>query len=70
MPPVDSEKQRAFAVEVVRRLREHAFEAYWAGGCVRDQLLGKRRRTSTWPRRRGPAEIREIFGTTAHRASG
>ncbi len=28
------------ALAVVRRLREHGHEALWAGGCVRDMLLG------------------------------
>ena len=28
------------ATDVVRRLRAAGFEALWAGGCVRDQLLG------------------------------
>ena len=37
---VEREKQRAFAVEVVERLRAAGFVALWAGGCVRDQLLG------------------------------
>lgn len=32
--------EREFAVDVVRRLREAGHEALWAGGCVRDQLLG------------------------------
>jgi poly(A) polymerase len=32
--------EREFAVGVVRRLREAGHEALWAGGCVRDQLLG------------------------------
>src|SRR5262245_55504368 len=32
--------ERAFALEVVARLREAGHEALWAGGCVRDQLLG------------------------------
>ena len=32
--------EREFAVEVVRRLREAGHEALWAGGCVRDELLG------------------------------
>ncbi|MDW8241603.1 MAG: CCA tRNA nucleotidyltransferase [Thermogemmata sp.] len=31
---------RQFALKVVRRLQEAGFTAYWAGGCVRDQLLG------------------------------
>jgi poly(A) polymerase len=31
---------REFALKVVRRLQQAGFTAYWAGGCVRDQLLG------------------------------
>src|SRR5579884_754814 len=34
------ESERQFAVEVVARLREAGHEALWAGGCVRDELLG------------------------------
>ena len=40
MPPLDPQVARQFAVEVVSRLREAGFTALWAGGCVRDQLLG------------------------------
>jgi poly(A) polymerase len=32
--------ERDFAIEVVRRLRGAGHEALWAGGCVRDELLG------------------------------
>jgi tRNA nucleotidyltransferase/poly(A) polymerase len=32
---------RAFATDVVRTLRAAGFEALFAGGCVRDQLLGR-----------------------------
>ncbi|MFQ5600002.1 MAG: CCA tRNA nucleotidyltransferase, partial [Candidatus Krumholzibacteriia bacterium] len=31
---------REAALEVVRRLQDAGFEAYWVGGCVRDLLLG------------------------------
>jgi len=34
------EAARSFAVEVVDRLRRAGFEALWAGGCVRDLILG------------------------------
>ncbi len=34
------EGRRAFAMEVVRGLRAHGYQALWAGGCVRDLLLG------------------------------
>lgn len=32
--------ERDYAVEVVRRLRQAGHESLWAGGCVRDELLG------------------------------
>ncbi|MDR5694365.1 MAG: CCA tRNA nucleotidyltransferase [Armatimonadota bacterium] len=31
----------ALAIEVIRRLRDAGFAAYFVGGCVRDQLLGR-----------------------------
>ena len=41
MPAVDPQLAREFAVEVVRRLRDAGHQALWAGGCVRDQLMGQ-----------------------------
>jgi poly(A) polymerase len=38
MPPPRSERE--FAIEVVRTLRGAGYEALWAGGCVRDEILG------------------------------
>lgn len=38
MPTTDA--RRGFATEVVARLRDAGFEALWAGGCVRDLILG------------------------------
>src|SRR3989475_7828737 len=32
--------ERDFAIDVVRRLQGAGFQALWAGGCVRDELLG------------------------------
>lgn len=32
--------ERDFSIDVIRRLREHGHQALWAGGCVRDELLG------------------------------
>ncbi len=39
-PPVESAAR--FAYDVASRLQTQGFCAFWAGGCVRDQLLGKR----------------------------
>jgi poly(A) polymerase len=35
-----NEARRAFATEVVSRLRSEGFQSLWAGGCVRDLILG------------------------------
>src|SRR6476620_11360781 len=32
--------EREFAIAVVRSLQAAGYEALWAGGCVRDELLG------------------------------
>ncbi|WP_337173338.1 CCA tRNA nucleotidyltransferase [Paludisphaera sp.] len=40
MPDVDAKARRDFAEEVVVKLRRAGFQALWAGGCVRDILLG------------------------------
>jgi hypothetical protein len=62
MPPLVPDKQRQFAVEVVRRLRAAGFEAYWAGGCVRDQLLGRAPKDYDVATAATPPQIRELFG--------
>jgi len=36
----EAQARREFALEVVLRLRRAGFQALWAGGCVRDLLLG------------------------------
>jgi poly(A) polymerase len=56
------EKQRQFAVDVVRKLRTAGFEAYWAGGCVRDRLLGRTPKDYDVATDATPAQIRHLFG--------
>jgi len=58
----DPEQQRQFALDVVRRLRAAGFEAYWAGGCVRDEALGRRPKDYDVATSATPPEIRELFG--------
>ncbi len=62
MAALNLKKQRDFAVEVVRRLREADFEAYWAGGCVRDRLLGRVPKDYDVATSATPREIRRLFG--------
>ena len=56
------EEQRRFAVDVVRRLRGAGFEAYWAGGCVRDQLLERTPKDYDVATNATPDEVRALFG--------
>ena len=56
------EDQRRFAVEVVGRLRGAGFEAYWAGGCVRDQLLGRTPKDYDVATNALPDQVRALFG--------
>jgi poly(A) polymerase len=37
----DSESCREFALDVVKRLQRAGYTALWAGGCVRDLILGQ-----------------------------
>jgi poly(A) polymerase len=62
LPTLDSYAQRRFAMEVVEGLRARGFEAYWAGGCVRDQLLGRTPKDYDVATNARPEEIREVFG--------
>ena len=54
--------QRDFAVEVVRTLRTAGFESLWAGGCVRDQLLGLSPKDYDVATSARPEEVRNLFG--------
>jgi poly(A) polymerase len=53
---------RAFAIEVVRRLQEANYRAYWAGGCVRDFLLGLSPKDYDVATSATPDEVRSLFG--------
>jgi len=62
MPPTDPLLAREFAVDVVRRLRSEGHAAVWAGGCVRDQLMGGMPKDYDVATDAAPGRVREIFG--------
>ena len=62
MPTLDPHAQRKFAVEVVDALRAGGYLAYWAGGCVRDQLLGRTPKDYDVATSALPEQIRTLFG--------
>ena len=64
MPAIrhDPAAARRFAGEVVARLREAGHEAYWAGGCVRDELLGRTPADYDVATAARPEQVRDLFG--------
>jgi poly(A) polymerase len=60
----DARTERNFAVEVVRRLREKGYEALWAGGCVRDELLGLTPKDYDVATSAHPEQVRSLFRRT------
>ena len=53
---------REFAIDVVRRLRDAGFQALWAGGCVRDYLLGRDPDDYDVATDAHPDDVRKLFG--------
>jgi poly(A) polymerase len=53
--------EREFAIDVVRNLRDAGFQALWAGGCVRDQLLGLEAHDYDVATDARPEDVRRLF---------
>ena len=56
------QRKRDFALQVVRQLRDAGFQALWAGGCVRDLLLGIDPEDYDVATNAQPDEVRALFG--------
>src|SRR5437870_12922979 len=56
--------EREFAIGVVKRLQEAGFQALWAGGCVRDELLGLVPKDYDVATDARPEEVRRLFPRT------
>jgi poly(A) polymerase len=59
---IDPIAARMFAVKVVEKLRQQGYEAVWAGGCVRDQLLDRVPMDYDVATSAHPDSVRELFG--------
>jgi poly(A) polymerase len=57
-----ADPKRDFAVEVVRRLQDAGFRALWAGGCVRDLLLGRPPDDYDVATSARPEDVLKLFG--------
>ena len=62
--PADAPDDRHDALAVVRRLREAGHVAYFAGGCVRDELLGLTPKDYDVATDAPPPRVRELFRNT------
>ena len=62
MTIIEPQAARAFSIEIVRKLRAAGYESYWAGGCVRDQLLGREPKDYDVATNANPDQIRDLFG--------
>jgi poly(A) polymerase len=56
--------EREFATDVVKRLRDAGHQAFWAGGCVRDYLLGLSPKDYDVATDARPEQVRAIFRRT------
>ena len=54
--------QRELAVSIVQKLREQRYEALFAGGCVRDLLLGREPKDYDVATTATPDQVRALFG--------
>ncbi|MCA9158588.1 MAG: CCA tRNA nucleotidyltransferase [Planctomycetales bacterium] len=54
--------EKAFALSVVERLREAGHTALWAGGCVRDLLMGNEPSDYDVATSATPDQVRQLFG--------
>lgn len=59
---LDAQQQRDFALAIVKQLRAAGYEALWAGGCVRDQLMGLVPKDFDVATSARPEQVRQIFG--------
>jgi poly(A) polymerase len=56
--------ERDFAITVVQKLQDAGYEALWAGGCVRDELLGLTPKDYDIATSARPEEVQTLFPRT------
>ncbi len=66
----DAERSRRFAVRVVETLQQAGYTALWAGGCVRDELMGRTPKDFDVATNARPDQVRALFGTKRTLAIG
>jgi poly(A) polymerase len=62
LPEIPSMTNRDFALKITKQLQNAGFQALWAGGCVRDDLLGIEPTDFDIATNATPNQIRDLFG--------
>jgi|GEM_PF-16383 len=57
-------QKKKFALEIVKQLRKHGFQAYFAGGCVRDMVMKKTPGDYDIATDAAPGQLKKIFKRT------
>src|SRR3954469_18845816 len=60
-PEISEDVLDSDAVRVVSRLKQHGFEAYLVGGCVRDLLVGRAPKDFDIATSAHPEQVKEVF---------
>lgn len=66
----DAERARQFAIRVVETLQQAGYTALWAGGCVRDELMGRTPKDFDVATNARPDQVRTLFGSKRTLAIG
>ncbi|HID23568.1 MAG TPA: CCA tRNA nucleotidyltransferase, partial [Planctomycetaceae bacterium] len=66
----NDDRKRDFALWAVRRLRQRGYLALWAGGCVRDLLMGRTPEDYDVATNATPDQVRRVFGLRRTRQVG
>ncbi|HOW97907.1 MAG TPA: CCA tRNA nucleotidyltransferase, partial [Kiritimatiellia bacterium] len=64
MNPIGDSRPQEAAREMVRTLRAAGFDAYWAGGCVRDRLMGRPAKDIDIATSARPEQVQALFPKT------
>lgn len=60
--PAEDDPRRGFALHVVQQLRNAGYQALWAGGCVRDALMGEPPKDFDVATTAAPDDVIRLFG--------
>ena len=61
---MSNNKKHQLGIEIVKKLRNEGYQAYFAGGCVRDMLIGRKAKDYDVATNAVPSQVLELFPRT------